>query len=42
MEKNVVSPGAAGGERSSTGAAPEIKRWSAVYPAISSGVSMYL
>ena len=28
MEKNVVSPGAAEGERSSTGAAPEAKRWS--------------
>ena len=29
MEKNVVSSGAAEGERSSTGAAPEVKRWSA-------------
>jgi hypothetical protein len=29
MEKHVVSPGAAEGERSSTGAAPEVKRWSA-------------
>jgi len=30
MEKNVVvSPGAAEGERSSTGAAPQVKRWSA-------------
>lgn len=29
MQKNVVSPGAAEGERSSTGAAPEVKRWSA-------------
>lgn len=30
MEKNVVScsPGAAEGERSSTGAAPGVKRWS--------------
>jgi hypothetical protein len=30
METNVVvSPGAAEGKRSSTGAAPEVKRWSA-------------
>lgn len=29
MEKNVVSPGAAEGERSSTEATPEVKRWSA-------------
>jgi len=29
MEKIVVSPGAAEGERSSTGVAPEVKRWSA-------------
>jgi transposase len=29
MEKNVVSPGATEGERSSTGVAPEVKRWSA-------------
>ena len=28
MKKYVVSPGAAEGERSSTGAAPEVKRWS--------------
>lgn len=28
MKKDVVSPGAAEGERSSTGAAPEVKRWS--------------
>jgi len=29
MKKDSVSPGAAEGERSSTGAAPEVKRWSA-------------
>jgi len=29
MKNNVVSSGAAEGEHSSTGAAPEVKRWSA-------------
>jgi hypothetical protein len=29
MKKDVVSPSAAEGERSLTGAAPEVKRWSA-------------
>ena len=29
MEKDGSRPGAAEGERSSTGAAPEVKRWSA-------------